>query len=323
VRSFVVLAGVCKLAAGAAAQPAPPADDATRLFGEARAFKAAGNYDEACPRFQQSFALEHAAGTELNLGDCGEHFGRYREALQLYRDAAVQYEREGKASSAQFARDRAAALAARLATVIVRIAQPAEPGLAVAIAGHPVQPAAEIHELVAPGDVEVTADAPGRVRFASRKQAIAAATVEVDVPALAAIQAQVPAPVPVPRRESVVLGTERRRSRVHLAWAFGGVALGSAIAGTALTVVGNDHYDSVAAGAECFHMGGQLFCNAAGRKTIGDAQTLANAGTGFAIGAAVLAGVAAVVFVTAPRDPIVVAPTATASSVGVAVTGRF
>jgi hypothetical protein len=154
-------------------QPDPPAPavrappsksqlaDADRLFEEGRGLAKAGRYAEACVRFAQSDAIEHTFGTAVNLGDCAEREGHPDRAWRLFDDAAHKAEREGAANRARFARDRAAALAPMLCTVIVTIAHPTIPGLTIHIDERDVPPAPEIRTLVEPGNIEIVIAAPG------------------------------------------------------------------------------------------------------------------------------------------------------------------
>jgi tetratricopeptide (TPR) repeat protein len=58
---------------------------AEALFREGRSAADAGNYAVACPKFEESYRLDPAPGTLLNLGDCEEHRGQLALALQHYR----------------------------------------------------------------------------------------------------------------------------------------------------------------------------------------------------------------------------------------------
>jgi hypothetical protein len=154
-------------------QPDPPAavagsppsatqlGDADRWFVEGRALAKAEQHAEACVRFAQSDAVQHTFGTAVNLGDCAEREGHPGRAWRLYDDAARIAEHAGAASLAQFAHDRAEALAPKLCTVIVTIAYPAIPGLTIHIDERDIPPAREIHALVEPGRIEVIVAAPG------------------------------------------------------------------------------------------------------------------------------------------------------------------
>jgi hypothetical protein len=69
------------LARVARAQPQPESQ-AVRLFREGRAAVKQGNLEEACRLFFQSFSLERANGTLLNLALCEERTGRLTRALE-------------------------------------------------------------------------------------------------------------------------------------------------------------------------------------------------------------------------------------------------
>ncbi|HTR54894.1 MAG TPA: hypothetical protein VMJ10_29600, partial [Kofleriaceae bacterium] len=83
------------------------------------------------------------------------------------------------------------------------------------------------------------------------------------------------------------------------------------------------HYDDAVNGPHCTNNSAGLFCDSVGTKQVDDASTLTNIATGLAVGAAVVAGVATYIYVTAPRDQVVVAPTASLHGVGLALTARF
>jgi hypothetical protein len=181
---IAAILGVLSCAAVASADP-----EAKRLFDEGRALLDRGRVPEACKRFASSLERERAAGTMLNLGECAEREGRLARAWALYDEAAREYERTDKPAATKFARDRAARLEPRLATVIVRVAEPATGGLVVRVAGEPVPPGdanARFHD---PGALTVTARAPGRARFQATVRGVAGARVVVEVPALALLAA--------------------------------------------------------------------------------------------------------------------------------------
>lgn len=288
--------------------------EADRLFDEGRALAKDGKFTEACEKFTRSFELDHAVGTELNLGDCHEQLGQLREAWRLFDAAAQEFERTGNAARAKFARSRADAVAAKLVEIVVRVAQPAQPGLEIKIAGHAEPPAAEIRDHVEPGTIEVTASAPGGRPFATTAHVAAGASVTIEVPALGAAQE----PPPIAHHD------DPRRARVRLAWVLG--AAGGATAATALgfALVGSSHYSTAADGPDCMHVSGGVMCNTNGTRAIHDAQRLADIGTGFALVSGALLATSAIVYLTAPSsDSVVVAPTANAQGVGFAVSARF
>jgi tetratricopeptide (TPR) repeat protein len=85
-------------------------EEAKQLFERGRTQKAAGDLEAACKLFDESYAIERAAGTALNLAECEERVGNWEFALELYDGAAKWFEQEGRADSATFARDRATML---------------------------------------------------------------------------------------------------------------------------------------------------------------------------------------------------------------------
>jgi len=74
---------------------------AERLFRDARREMIAGNYGTACPMFEESYRLDAAPGTLLNLGDCEEKRGRLARAWehfrQLYDQLPSSDDRRGEA----------------------------------------------------------------------------------------------------------------------------------------------------------------------------------------------------------------------------------
>jgi hypothetical protein len=129
--------------------------EADRLFGDGRALAKASHHPEACAYFVRSDAIKRTFGTAVNLGDCAERDGHPGRAWQLFDEAARIADRDRAPARAQFARDRAAALAPLLCTVIVTIAQPAIPGLKIHIGERDIPPAREIRTLIEPGGFEV------------------------------------------------------------------------------------------------------------------------------------------------------------------------
>jgi hypothetical protein len=165
---LVLVAGLCA-ARGAAAAPEVASDTsegiavaADRLFEDGRTLAKQGAAAEACKRFEQSYALKHTFGSAVNLGDCARRDGHMGRAWQLYGEAARAAEHDGAANLAQFARDRAAAIAPHLCAVVVAISGPNREGATVRIAGGEAAPANRAGSwiaLVDPGDIEVRVDA--------------------------------------------------------------------------------------------------------------------------------------------------------------------
>jgi len=298
------------------AQPAPPnIQEAERLFEEGRNLGKEKRWAEACERFERSYQIDPSIGTTLNLADCHEHLGHVRDAWRLFDEAATKSGSTTETKRTMFARERAAAAAARLGTVIVRVPNPVPLGLMITIAGRPVAIGADAQDHVDPGDVEIVATLPGKPRFATIIKVGAGATLSVDLPS------SPPTPIVQPPVER---SGKSRRPRVMVAWTLGGVGLGSALVATALTLTARNTYQDVASGPDCMRITDGLSCNAAGSRAIDDAQARADLGTAFAIGSVALLVTGAVLYVTAPVEARVkVAPLASHHGGGVVVQGRF
>jgi hypothetical protein len=314
---FVV---VIALAPSAHANPGPPplpepaADmtEASTLFDRARDLVKAGRFAEACPLFDRSYALEPALGTAINLADCLERAGQLRRAWELF-DLVAQKSPPTQ-SRAQLARDRAAAIDAKLGHVTIHIAAPQAAGLTVHIDDRALAPAPELTERVDPGDATVTARVPGQPTFEARVHAAAGAPATVDIPAFAA------PPPPIAPAETE---TRRRRSRVYLAGGLAAAGVASLATSLGLGLSARSTYNAAFDHHDCTDLGHTAACSPAGRAAIDRAGSRADLATGFAAAAAALVTAGAVVFFTAPTETIRIAPIARADTIGLGMTGRF
>jgi len=114
---FALLIGSTSLASAAEPNAKDPAA-ADALFRDGRKAMQAGNYAVACPKFQESYRLDPAPGTLLNLGDCEEKQGHLAAAWQYFRDAE---QRLGSDERSGIAKQRWEALDARLAFVTFKL----------------------------------------------------------------------------------------------------------------------------------------------------------------------------------------------------------
>lgn len=65
-------------------------DQADRLFNDGRRAADGRDYARACRLFEDSFRLDPAIGTLVNLGDCAEHLGDLERAFIAYRTAQAR-----------------------------------------------------------------------------------------------------------------------------------------------------------------------------------------------------------------------------------------
>ena len=95
------------------------ADDAATLFKAGRDAAKRGDYVTACSKLDQSYRLDPAPGTLMNLADCQEHLGRTSTAWQLFKQA-LQTLPKGDDRIAP-ARDRVTALEPRISHIEVTL----------------------------------------------------------------------------------------------------------------------------------------------------------------------------------------------------------
>lgn len=89
-------------------------DRAEKLFNEGQDLMRAGNVAAACGKLEESYKLDAAMGTLLNMAFCHEKQGRVGLAWREYRSAAARAQGEGQAPRAKFAAARAVEIEAKL-----------------------------------------------------------------------------------------------------------------------------------------------------------------------------------------------------------------
>ncbi|MBX3229347.1 MAG: hypothetical protein KIT84_17995 [Labilithrix sp.] len=191
--------------------------DAEALFVQGNALVAQGKYAEACPKLAESERLEPAIGTRFNLADCYEHLGRTASAHATFLDVARLAHAAGKFERERLAKERAAALAPRLAKVKLDVRSVAN-GLEIRIDDAVVPRATWRDEHVLdPGPHALTATAAGRAPLRLAATAKEGAVTVVAVPELAAPRREAP-----PTAPDAPAGSGRRT--LALALGGGGVA---------------------------------------------------------------------------------------------------
>jgi len=133
VRSSLV-AVVVSLAASTAS-----ADDkaaATKLFKEGRALASAGNFAEACPKFEAAAQLSHTAGVRLNLADCYAKVGKTASAMARVKEALGIAEQAKDKKTIGIAHAQMTVLEPKLSYLTVVVSKDnAAPGLEVTLDG--------------------------------------------------------------------------------------------------------------------------------------------------------------------------------------------
>jgi hypothetical protein len=96
---------------------------AEALFGEGKQLMNAGNAREACPKFEESYRLDPAAGTLLNLALCHERLGRTATAWSEFKDAVTTARKDGRADREKFAAEHVKTLEPTLSRLTVVVPQ--------------------------------------------------------------------------------------------------------------------------------------------------------------------------------------------------------
>lgn len=174
------------------------AASAKDLFKEGRELASKGDYRAACPKFEQSLALEVGLGTQFNLADCWEHIGRNASAQRLFLGAAASAKAVGQTDREQVLRDRAAALEPRISKLVIEVAS-TDPKLTVKMDELPLE-TEQYGRAVAvdPGSYSISAKSPGKKTWSQKVDVKAGQkVVTVSVPELEAAE---PKPVVAPSK---------------------------------------------------------------------------------------------------------------------------
>lgn len=250
-----LVVGASILAASSArAQTSPPIapnPQAVALFNEARELMEAGNYEDACPKLEQSRRIQTGMGTLFNLGDCYEHIGRIASAWSSFMDVAVAADAAGQPQRAQAARERADLLAKRIPKLrIVVSSELAQLGVDVRLDALPIGALVWGTDIpVDPGRHRVIASAPGRTMWNTAVDLMEPGkVVEVKVPMLWPPGDPEDPPLDARRQPIPADGapTSQGHRSVGLVVGLGVAALAGIGAGAGLLVASNADRDSAA-----------------------------------------------------------------------------
>ncbi len=181
-----VFASLATLSGAAPAQDRDPAA-AQALFDSARALSNQGKFAEACAKFQESNRLDPALATQYQLAVCYEQSGRIATAWAAFLQVASMARATGQTEREKVARARADALQSRLPRLLINVPEASKtPGLEVHRNGMLVGSAQwDTPVAVDPGEVELTATAPGRQTLRQTLRLEEGKTVSYSLPALA------------------------------------------------------------------------------------------------------------------------------------------
>ncbi len=189
-RFAVPIAMAMAIANGFAGGPACAMDPAARaeaLFQGARDLMGRGDYAKACPMLEESYSLDHGAGTLLALALCHEGSGKPATALREYRESLSGAVRANRADRVMLAESGVQRLEAVVPRIALKPPSPEPPGFVLTVDGAPIDRAAiAAGAPVDPGPHFVGASARDAVPWRTNVDVGAtSAPVVVQVPALA------------------------------------------------------------------------------------------------------------------------------------------
>jgi tetratricopeptide (TPR) repeat protein len=314
--------------------------EAKALFREGRALAVTGNYDLACPKFEQSLKLDPGIGTKFNLADCYEHIGRTATARTLFLEVAALAREAGQGDREQVATARAKELEPQIHRLTIDVSGK-QSGLTIRRDGVDVPPSQwGSPQFVDPGAYDISVTATGKKEWKGHVEVPRSGDATIKVPELndadeakaATVEApeskpeQEPAPTPPPADEA-----NDTKSAPDLAIPlviYGGLGASAILAGTALILYksANDKAASICpSGVNCTrdeiqkHQG---YVNDAR-----DARTLAYVGLGVGAAALISGGIIAVVRSGKENHPsqakVAASPIIAPGMLGAAMEGRF
>lgn len=174
---------------------------AEALFDEGVKLMKSGNFQEACPKLENSQRVDPAVGTLLYLGECYEKVGRPASAWATFREAQSAAESTGQTKRAQTAKQRVEKVEKDLAYLQIDADESTKtlPGLRItrggvdagtSIIGAPVP--------VDPGEVTIEVSAPGHQNYVVKVTVQARSRQSLLIPALAVKEEPKPPPEAAP-----------------------------------------------------------------------------------------------------------------------------
>ncbi|MFO0564592.1 MAG: hypothetical protein U0263_02960 [Polyangiaceae bacterium] len=296
---------------GLASAPASAEGDAAaaeQLYKEAKALAKAGNYAEACPKFDASYKLDKGLGTLVNLADCNERVGKTATAWAQWNEAADLARRE-KDKREKFAAERRDKLEPKLAKLKVEVANPVA-SLAVYRADSKLEPASfGVALAVDPGEVAVSVRRGDKILKTETVSAKEASTSSVSFD-LAAIDKEFPeekaspAPTVAPTATPTASAPPPppppppSSSQKTIGWVVGGVGVAALLTAGALEVVAASKKSKADEPDQCLNG----YCSPNGIETVDSAKRYATIGQWVGVGGVLFTAVGATLILTAPSS---------------------
>jgi hypothetical protein len=295
-----------------------------RLFVEGRQLAAAGQYEEAIPRFVESEALDPAPGTMANLAFCYARLGHTASAWIAFKTTARLARENGKFAWATQAEMSAADLEKSATKLVIDVRNPDNTEDLQVWLDHIEIPKALWVEAVptSPGQHELRATASGKREWSSSFEVDATSAPRIVVPPLEPLPAPSAGPslpaLPLSREASLPQNGQGGIRRTS-AWVMGGAGLASLVAGSILTIASKSSYSS--ANPDCAKV-----CTPEGSSLRSTAISEANAASVlFALAAAAAAGGVVLWWSsgTPSRPGVQLTPSLAAKQMALSVSGQW
>jgi len=294
--ALAVLVALAFDAAPSLAADPPRATTAERNFEDGRDAATRGDYQLACNLFRQSYALDPAAGTLINLGDCEEHLGHPEAALAYYERAFASLSVTD--DRLPLVRSRIDGVERRSSRLALRIADGAPPDSQVTLDGQPVE-AVRLSSsvLVSPGTHVIVVTAVG---YRGSRQRVATHEGEARTIRLwPGPPLQVAAPGDIPSDEAIQARDARRATLRAAGYAIGALGVASVWVGSVTGLFAIDR-----AAIRSSHCDARDVCDPTGYDAARTGKTVATVSTiTLTAGAAAIGGGLYLVLSNAGRAP--------------------
>lgn len=187
-------------AADAAPKPTPssPEEQATALFEQGRALFERGDYEAACPLFEQSLERMPGVGTKFQLAACYEKQGKKARAHALFLDVAKITLEAGQLPRHDVAKRRAEALEADLGALRIHLLDESA-GVTVLVGDEAISESKLAGEFfVDPGEYRIVARASGKAEWSKQVTVPVLKLLTIEIPPLEPERAPEPEPQPEP-----------------------------------------------------------------------------------------------------------------------------
>jgi len=284
------------------AQTAEDQAAARGLFEEGMRLYNAGDYVEACPKFESSLKRYSGIGTRGKLAECYEKEGKTASAWALWTEVASFSRKNNEPDREAYAAEHAKNLEPMLTHLTVKVIPANKPsGLVVKQNGQVVDDAVfGLAIAVDPGTVTLEASAPTKKTWTQSVQVAAQASMTIEVPALE----DAPAPLtPPPTEPATSSNWQRPVGMIGV-----GVGVAALVTGGIFGLVAANKWSS-AFSEGCSH-DNNVCTTQQGYDDSHSASSSATLANVFVIGGVVVAGAGAVLWLTAPKHASSEAPAA-------------